>query len=69
MSFMLGFAVGLYQARLDAEREQKMRAGLSPEAFRRWDDERTAERRHRELCRSIEKAGENARPRGLEVFW
>lgn len=39
-----------------------MRAKLSPEAFERWQAERTAERRHREVCAAIEQAGRNAKP-------
>lgn len=64
--FGLGIALAVMeQAAREAERERKlverMRADLSPEAFMRWEDNRTAERRHRELCRSIERAGDNAR--------
>ena len=45
--------------------EAHMAEALSPDDFKAWkaaaDAERTAERRHRELCRSIERAGDNAR--------
>lgn len=51
---------GIMQARMDADLVHKMRENLSKEDFEKWQDERTAERRHRELCQSIERAGKNA---------
>jgi hypothetical protein len=63
--FYAAFAI----AQIEREVVEHARASMAPEDFAKWEAERTAERRHRELCRSIEKAGENARPRGLGVFW
>ena len=56
-----------------AQAEQQLvdyaRRHMTPKQFKAWQAERTEERRHRELCASIERAGANARPRGLGVFW
>lgn len=59
----------LVAAAAEQEVIRRAREKFTPEQFKEWQAERTAERRHRELCRSIEKAGENARPRGLGIFW
>lgn len=63
----LVFAMAEVQA--EAEVVKRAREKMTPKDFKEWQAERTAERRHRELCRSIERAGENARPRGLGIFW
>lgn len=68
---MFGAVVIAAGLAIEAEKNliDTMRSNLSPAEFEKWMDERTTERRHKELCRSIEKAGENARPRGLGIFW
>jgi hypothetical protein len=63
------FAAAISVCRAEIELVRHARENMTPEQFEKWQAERTAERRHRELCRSIEKAGENARPRGLGLFW
>lgn len=68
---MFDLGIGMALAHIEMERAavEKARAALSPEAFKEWQAERTAERRHQQLCRSIERAGDNARPRGIGLFW
>lgn len=68
---MLGVYVhaALLQIQIEQELVRKMRDCLTPEQFEKWQAERAAERRHRELCDAIEQAGRNARPRGLGIFW
>jgi hypothetical protein len=55
--------------KLRHELENRMRLELSPEAFKEWKHEREVERRHQELCKSIERAGKSARPSGIGIFW
>lgn len=59
----------MYLAEVERRTIDKAQAALSPEAFKEWQAERVAARRHRELCQAIERAGENARPRGIGLFW
>ena len=56
----------LEKARIEGERraEDIARESLTPEDFEAWKAERTAERRHKEMCEAIRAAGNNARPRG-----
>ena len=48
---------------------QKAQSGMTPEGFKAWQAERTAERRHQQTVAAIRQAGENARPRGIGLFW
>lgn len=68
---MFDFGISLAMASLELEQRviAHMRNNLTPESFDKWMKERTAERRHRELCRSIEQAGRNAKPSGIGIFW
>ena len=60
-AFLAGMRLAQIQHELAMETERKMQEKLSPEAFKEWKAEQTAERRHKELCQSIENAGKNAR--------
>ena len=50
-------ACAVLQAQHEAEAERKMRESLTPEQYREWQAERTAERRHRELCEALRASG------------
>lgn len=63
------FLATMAQVALEQDTIRYAQENMTPEQFKKWKAERTAERRHQQLCRSIEKAGENARPRGLGIFW
>lgn len=45
----------------EEERVQMMRENLTPEQFKEWQAEETAERRHRELCAAIRQSGTTVR--------
>lgn len=53
----------------DASRERYAMERMTPEGFKAWQAERTAERRHQEVCAAIKQAGENARPRRYGAGW
>lgn len=48
---------------------ERARRTMTPEDFKAWQAERVRAAEHRALCRAIEQAGENARPRGIGIFW
>lgn len=71
---MFGLDPGFYAAALaqiSAEQAlvQYAQKNMTPEQFKEWQADRTAERRHQEMRKSIEQAGTNARPRGLGIFF
>lgn len=59
--FLDGVVIALLAAKREQEIVKHMRSRMMPAEFAEWQKERRTERRHRELCRSIEKAGDNAR--------
>lgn len=56
IGFGLAAAIGL----IEAQAEARLRQRLTPQQFREWQAEKTAERRHQELVRAIRDAGESA---------
>jgi hypothetical protein len=60
-SALLGIAAARLEANAERRQEERFRQTMTPEEFANFKAEREAERRHREICRSIEQAGENAR--------
>ena len=67
--FYFGISLAIASLELEQRTIARMRNTLTPESFDKWMKDRTAERRHRELCRSIEQAGKNAKPSGIGIFW
>lgn len=59
-------AIAIAQAEADMERRavERARASLTPEQFDKWQADRTAERRHQELCAAIRAS----RPRGSFIL-
>ncbi len=59
--FFEGIFLAIMQDKAEQEIVGRARRSLPPAEFEKWQAERTAERRHKELCNAIRHAGDTAR--------